>query len=47
MKVYDFAQALRLFSGIVFRKVVPWEKVRITPCQAWQVAKIVWLEEVS
>ena len=45
MKVYEFCQALRLFSEIVFRKVVPWSNERINPYLAWQVAKIVWLDE--
>jgi len=45
MRLYEFCQAIKLFLALVFRKAVPWEKRRITPLQAWQVAKIVWLEE--
>ena len=41
----EFCQALRLFSEIVFRKAVPWSNERINPYLAWQVAKIVWLDE--
>jgi hypothetical protein len=47
MKLYEFLQALRLFSEIVFRKVVPWNNERINPYLAWQVAKIVWLDEAK
>ena len=37
-------ESLTLALSIVFRKPVPWAKwyQRITPSQAWQVARIVW-----
>jgi len=44
-KLRDYISAVHLALSLVFRKAVPWSKERITPSLAWQVAKIVWLEE--
>ena len=41
----DYINAIQLFFSIVFRKAVHWDSKRINPLLAWQVAKIVWLEE--
>ena len=38
-------EALKLFFSLVGRTAVSWSPERITICQAWRVAKIVWLED--
>ena len=44
-KLSNYKNAIKLFCGIVFRRVVSWEKGRLLPWEAWEVAKIVWLED--
>jgi len=43
----EVLKAIKLAISIMFRKPVPWAKWhnRIMPWTAWQVGKIVWLED--